>query len=106
MTFGRIGVGQPIKMSFKRAQITVPAVPYTLMIDERTGYVPLTRFSEQTTADIANSVMELEKKGAKGIVIDLRGNPGGILDEAFAMSNLFLPKGKELLSVRGRGAGW
>ena len=103
VTFGRIGVGQPIKMSFKRAQITVPAVPYTLMIDERTGYVPLTRFSEQTTADIANSVMELEKKGAKGIVIDLRGNPGGILDEAFAMSNLFLPKGKELLSVRGRG---
>ena len=46
VTFGRIGVGQPIKMRFKRAQITVPAVPYTLMIDDRTGYVPLTRFSE------------------------------------------------------------
>ena len=43
------------------------------------------------------------RRGAKGIVIDLRGNPGGILDEAFAMSNLFLPQGKELLSVRGRG---
>ena len=103
VTFGRIGVGQPIKMGFKRAEIHVPAVPYTMMIDDRTGYIPLTRFSEQTTEDIANSVMDLRKKGAKGIVIDLRGNPGGILDEAFAMSNLFLPKGKELLSVRGRG---
>ena len=103
VTFGRIGVSQPIKMSFKRAQITVPAVPYTIMLDDRTGYVPLTRFSEQTTEDIANSVIALGKRGAKAIIIDLRGNPGGILDEAFAMSNLFLPKGKELLSVRGRG---
>jgi len=73
------------------------------MIDPAVGYVPLTRFSEQTTKDIAESVMSLRKQGAKGIIIDLRGNPGGILEEAFAMSNLFLPKGKELLSVRGRG---
>ncbi|WP_337170103.1 S41 family peptidase [Gemmatimonas aurantiaca] len=100
--FLRVGVGQPVKLSFKRAEIHVPAVPYAMMLDERTGYVPLTRFSEQTTEDIANSVLALRKKGAKGIIIDLRGNPGGILEEAFAMSNLFLPKGKELLSVRGR----
>ena len=103
VTFGRIGALQPIKMSFKRAQITVPAVPYTMMIEDKVGYVPLQRFSEQTTEDIANSVIALSKRGAKSIIIDLRGNPGGILDEAFAMSNLFLPKGKELLSVRGRG---
>ncbi len=103
VTFGRIGVPQPVKLSFKRAEIQVPAVPFTMMLDERTGYIPLQRFSEQTTEDIANSIIALSKRGAKGIVIDLRGNPGGILDEAFAMSNLFLPKGKELLSVRGRG---
>jgi carboxyl-terminal processing protease len=104
VTFSRPGVPQPIKINFKRAEIHVPAVAYRMMLDDRVGYVPLTRFSEQTTQDIAESVLELKKKGAKGIVIDLRGNPGGILDEAFAMSNLFLPKGKELLSVRGRGA--
>jgi len=103
VTFGRPGVASPIKLDFKRAEIHVPAVPYSMMIDERVGYVPLTRFSEQTTQDIATSVQALQKRGAKGIVIDLRGNPGGILEEAFAMSNLFLPKGKELLSVRGRG---
>ena len=101
--FARHGVPQPIKLDFKRAEIKVPAVPYSMMIDPQVGYIPLTRFSEQTTQDIAESVVSLKKKGAKGIVIDLRGNPGGILDEAFNMSNLFLPKGKELLSVRGRG---
>jgi carboxyl-terminal processing protease len=103
VTFGRIGVDKPIKLSFKRAEIHVPAVAFRMMLDERTGYVPLTRFSEQTTEDIANSVQALQKQGAKGVIIDLRGNPGGILEEAFSMSNLFLPRGKELLSVRGRG---
>jgi carboxyl-terminal processing protease len=101
--FLRVGVAQPIRLSFKRAEIHVPAVPFTMMLDDRTGYVPLQRFSEQTTEDIANSVMQLRRQGAKGVILDLRGNPGGILEEAFAMSNLFLPKGKELLSVRGRG---
>jgi carboxyl-terminal processing protease len=103
VTFLRPGMAQPLKLDFKRAEIHVPAVPYRMMLDDRVGYVPLLRFSEQTTQDITESVIELRKKGAKGIVIDLRGNPGGILEEAFAMSNLFLPKGKELLSVRGRG---
>jgi carboxyl-terminal processing protease len=103
VTFARPGVAQPLKINFKRAEIHVPAVPYSMMLDERVGYIPLTRFSEQTTQDIASAVQSLQKRGAKGIVLDLRGNPGGILEEAFASSNLFLPKGKELLSVRGRG---
>ena len=102
VTFSRPGVVQPLKLNFKRAEIHVPAVPFFMMLDDRVGYVPLQRFSEQTTEDISNSVSMLKKQGAKGIIIDLRGNPGGILDEAFSMSNLFLPKGKELLSVRGR----
>ncbi len=103
VTFGRIGVPQPLKISFTRAEIKAPAVRYSMMLDDRTGYVPVERFSEQTTEDVAAAVMALQKRGAKSIVIDLRGNPGGILDEAFSMSNLFLPKGQELLSVRGRG---
>lgn len=104
VTFARPGVPQPIKLEFTRAEIHVPAVRYSMMIDgERVGYIPLERFSEQTTQDIAKAVQDLRNKGAKGIVIDLRQNPGGILEEAFAMANLFLPEGKELLSVRGRG---
>ena len=102
VVFSRSGLAQPLKLNFKRAEIHVPAVAYRMMLDERVGYIPLIRFSEQTTQDIAESVIDLRKKGAKGLVIDMRGNPGGILEEAFAMSNLFLPKGKELLSVRSR----
>ncbi|MEI6740863.1 MAG: S41 family peptidase [Gemmatimonadaceae bacterium] len=102
VTFGRPGQPQPLKLDFKRAEIHVPAVAYRMMLEDNIGYVPLIRFSEQTTQDIAEAVSAFRKQNAKGIIIDLRGNPGGILDEAFNMSNLFLPKGKELLSVRGR----
>ncbi len=101
--FGRPGVAEPIKLSFKRAEVKVPAVRYTLMLDERTGYIPIERFSENTTADVAAAVNSLRARGAKGIVLDVRGNPGGILDQAISTTNLFLPQGKEVASVRGRG---
>jgi carboxyl-terminal processing protease len=103
VTFLRTGVAQPIKLTFKRAVVHVPAVPYAMMLDDRVGYIPVTRFSEETAAEVDSSVRALTKRGAKGIVIDLQNDPGGILDEAFNMANIFLPKGKELLSVRGRG---
>jgi carboxyl-terminal processing protease len=102
VTFGRTGVAQPIKLTFKRAIIHVAAVPFSMMLDNRVGYIPVARFSEETSAEVDSAVRSLTKQGAKGIVIDMQGNPGGILDEAFSMANLFLPKGKELLSVRGR----
>lgn len=102
VTFLRPGVPQPIKLDFRRAEIKVPAVRYSIMLDNDIGFIPLDRFSEQTTEDIVRSINELRAKGAKRLIIDLRNNPGGILEEAFAMSNVFLPQGKELLSVRGR----
>jgi carboxyl-terminal processing protease len=102
VTYRRQGVASPITLKFTRAEIKVPAVSYHLMLDDNIGYIPLTRFSEQTTHDITEAITALRSEGAKGLVIDLRGNPGGIVDEAFGMANLFLPKGKELLSVRER----
>ncbi len=103
VTFGRPGVPEPITMNFRRAEVKVPAVRYTLMLDERTGYIPIERFSENTTSDVAKAVESLKARGAKGIVLDVRGNPGGILDQAISTTNLFLPAGKEVASVRGRG---
>jgi len=103
VTFIRPGVAQPLKLNFKRAVVHVPAVPVAFMADDRVGYVKVDKFSEATSAEVDSSVKFLATKGAKGVIIDLRGNGGGILDEAFSMSNIFLPKGKELLSVRGRG---
>lgn len=103
VTFLRPGVPQPLKLNFKRAVVHVPAVPVAILADDRVGYIEVQKFSEATAAEVDSSVRFLQAKGAKGIVIDLRFNGGGILDEAFTMSNLFLPQGKELLSVRGRG---
>lgn len=102
VTFGRPGVAEPITMNFRRAEVKVPAVRYSLMLDERTGYIPIERFSENTTDDVAKAVRALQAQGARGIILDVRGNPGGILDQAISTTNLFLPSGKEVASVRGR----
>lgn len=100
--FGRSGVAEPIPVTFTRAIVHIPAVPYTLVFDGEVGYVLLQQFSETATEELENGIKEVVKAGAKKVVVDLRSNPGGILDQAIASSNLFLPEGVEVASVRGR----
>jgi carboxyl-terminal processing protease len=100
--FSRPGVSEPIAVRFTRAVIHIPAVPFATMVDGKIGYIPVQQFNETATEELANALRRLQREGAKGVVLDLRGNPGGILDQAFAMSNLFLSEGEEILSVRGR----
>ena len=102
--FSRPGVPEPITMNFTRQVIHIPAVPYAMMLDQKIGYVPVQRFNETSSQEVADAVTRLQKEGAKGIVLDMRGNPGGILEQSIAMSNLFLRNGQEIVSVRGRGA--
>ena len=102
VTFARPGVPEPIKATFTRALIRVPAVPFALMFDGKVGYIPLQGFNETSTAELARSITGLQAQGAKGLVLDLRGNPGGFLDQALSISNLFLKEGQEIASVRGR----
>jgi carboxyl-terminal processing protease len=99
--FGRTGVAEPIPMKFTRAIVHVPAVPYTLVFGD-VGYIPLQQFNETAAQEVDNAITDLTKRGAKKLVFDMRGNPGGFLDQAIATSNLFLPVGKSILSVRGR----
>ena len=102
--FARPGVTEPIAVKFTRATIHVPAIEYAIMLDGKVGYVPLQQFNETAATELATSVKSLINQGAKGIIIDLRDDPGGILDEALASSNLFLKDGQEIASVRGRGS--
>ena len=90
-------------MNFTRAEIHIPAVQYAITFDGTVGYIPVIRFSENTAQEIGEAVRRLQSQGAKGIVLDLRDNPGGILEQSIATSNLFLPRGQEVASVRGRG---
>jgi carboxyl-terminal processing protease len=100
--FSRPGVTDPINVTFSRATIHIPAVPFVTMMDGGIGYIPVQGFNETSSAETIAGLQRLQSEGMKGLVLDLRGNPGGILEEAFVMSNLFLPKGKEILSYRGR----
>ena len=102
VTFQRPGVPAPIAVNFTRAEVHIPAVPYALSFDSTVGYIPVTRFSENTAQEIGEKVRTLQAQGAKGIVLDLRDNPGGILEQAIGTSNLFLRRGQEVASVRGR----
>ena len=102
VTFARPGVPEPIKATFTRALIRVPAVPYAIILDGKVGYIPLTGFNETSTQELARSIASLQAQGAKGLVLDLRGNPGGFLDQSLSITNLFLKEGQEIASVRGR----
>jgi carboxyl-terminal processing protease len=101
--FARPGVTAPIKVEFTRAVIRVPAVPYEITFDGRVGYIPIDQFNENATSELVQSVGRLQSQGARGIVLDLRNNPGGFLDQALSISNVFLRQGQEIASVRGRG---
>ena len=100
--FARPGWTEPITATFTRRVIRIPAVPFALVLDGKIGYVPIQNFNETVSSELAQQLIRLQNEGAKGLVLDLRGNPGGFLDQALEMSNLFLERGREILSVRDR----
>jgi len=100
--FSRTGVAELIPVTFTRANVRIPAVPYAIMLDDKIGYIPLQQFNETATEELEESIQRLTKEGAKGLVLDLRGNGGGYLEQSATVANLFLKKGMEISSVRGR----
>lgn len=100
--FLRTGVTEPIPVTFTRAIVHIPAVPYTLVFDGDIGYVLLQQFSETAAEELSAGIASVIDRGATKVIVDLRSNPGGILDQAINASNLFLPQGVEVASVRGR----
>ena len=102
LTVRRFGVKDLIKLDFKREKIKVSNVPYFGMVSATIGYVQLADFTSDAGKEVKNAVIALKEKGAKGIVLDLRGNPGGLLFEAVNICNIFLPKGKQVVSTKGK----
>lgn len=101
VTFARAGIPEPIEGTFTRAIIKIPAVPYTLTFNN-IGYIPLQQFNENAAENVQAAVQQLQARGAKGLIIDLRGDPGGILEQSLQVANMFLPQGQLLASVKGR----
>jgi carboxyl-terminal processing protease len=102
VTYSRPGVTEPIKLKFKRREVHIPAVPFTGMYGDHIGYIPLQTFNENAADEVRTAIEKLEKDGAKGLVLDMRDNGGGIVEQALETSSLFLRDGQEIVSVRSR----
>lgn len=101
-TFVRAGVEAPIDIELTRAQVHVPAIPYAVLLTPDVGYIPLQRFNETAADEVETRIKELRRQGARSFVMDLRGNPGGSLDQAIGISDLFVDSGQEIARVRYR----
>ncbi len=102
VTFVRPGVATPIEAHFTRAVINIPAVPFTLSFGNKIGYIPLLQFNENASDNVQEAVKRFEGAGARGLIIDMRGDPGGILDQALDIANMFVKQGSLIASVKGR----
>ena len=102
LTIKRIGVDEPTKLEFKREKIKISNVPYFGMVSSTVGFVQLTDFTPEAGKEVKNAVVTLKEKGATSIILDLRGNPGGLLFEAVNICNIFIPKGKKVVTTKGK----
>ncbi|MBI3622088.1 MAG: S41 family peptidase [Nitrospirae bacterium] len=101
LTLRREGQTAPIKVTLTRETIKIQSVK-SQMMDDHIGYVRLTQFQEQTSADLKVALKRLVGEGAQSLILDLRNNPGGLLTSAVEVSEQFLPKSKLVVSIRGR----
>lgn len=102
LTIKRMGSDIPIKLDFKREKIKINNVPYFGMLENNIGYVQLLEFTPDAGKEVRNAVIALKEKGATSIVLDLRNNPGGLLNEAVNVCNVFIPKGKLVVTTKGK----
>ena len=95
---------QPIPVELTRDEVDIPTVPAYFMIDATTGYIRMQDFGENTDRDVKHALHDLPSKGMRRLLFDIRGNPGGPLDQAIKVANEFLPRGKMIVYTRGRVA--
>ena len=102
----RPGTEEPLDFTITRKEIKINNVPYYGMINDSIGYLRLSRFTIDAAKEVKNAVVSLKEQNAKGIIFDLRGNPGGLLMEAIKISNIFVNKGEEIVSTKGKVSQW
>ncbi|MCK1982696.1 S41 family peptidase [Peribacillus simplex] len=101
LSISRAGESEPIELTIKRDTIPIETV-YAEMLDDGVAKIQVTSFSEHTVQELKTALEEMSKKDMKGLVLDLRGNPGGLLDQAIEMASLFIPNGEVVLQVEER----
>lgn len=99
----RPGTDSPYTYEVTRSEVPVNSVAaYYVMPDKKTGYIKLSQFTRNTYAEFLDALTELSSQGAKQFILDLRGNPGGYLDQAVRIANEFLPEGRKIVYTKSR----
>ena len=106
VTIQRYGVEKPIEIEITREKIKIDNVPYSGMVTNDIGYIKLSDFTTGAGKEVKKSLERLKKEGAQKIILDLRHNPGGLLNEAVNVSNVFVNQGSEVVSTKGKVTDW
>ena len=105
ITIERPGVRDPLQFKIERDEIPLVTVPYAFEIKPGIGYVKIDRFSESTSDELGKKLKTLDGANLSGLILDLRDNPGGLLNQAIEVSDFFLPRGELVVSTKGRAEG-
>jgi carboxyl-terminal processing protease len=107
LTIEREGEKKPLEKVISREEIKIKSVPYSGMLTKEIGYIKLTGFTENAASEVKTALLDLKKNPElKSIILDLRGNPGGLLKEAVDIVNIFVEKGTDVVSTRGKVKDW
>ena len=102
ITIRRAGIDEPLRMTITRAEIPTFSVRYAFMMTPEVGYLLLADFTHTSSRELKAAIERLQKQGMKKLLLDLRGNPGGVLDQSVDVADVFLEKGSKIVYTRGR----
>ena len=106
ITIQRPGEKNNRKIKVVREKIAIHPISYSNLVDQNIGYIHFDTFTEHGAQEVKNAVIDLKEQGAESLILDLRGNGGGIMEEAVRIVNIFVPKGQEVVSTRGKIKQW
>ncbi len=105
ITVERPGIREPLQFKIERDEIPLITVPYAFEVSPGIGYLKIDRFSESTAEEFSQKLKKLNAKDLSGLIVDLRDNPGGLLNQAIEIADFFIPRGELIVSTRGRAEG-
>lgn len=106
ITINRPGEKKNRTIKVVREKIAIHPISYAAIVDNNIGYIHFDTFTENGAQEVKNSVTNLKEQGATSLILDLRGNGGGIMEEAVRIVNIFVPKGQEVVSTKGKVKQW
>lgn len=101
-----LGQAAAMDINLMREEIKIKSVPYYDMLDSQVGYIKLTSFTDNCSGEVKEALLKLKERNCKSLILDLRGNPGGLLHEAVNIVNLFVNKGSEVVFTKGKVKDW